>query len=133
MTRNTLAHAMALAVVCLLLRQGALAQTSATLKPAAVTTQTGVAVFYSDEMQGKSLASGEKYDKDALTAAHRTLPLGTMIKVTNLTNKKSTVVKVNDRGPHGSNKRILDLSRRAAQELDMIRDGKAEVKIEVVR
>ena len=96
------------------------------------TTETGIAVFYSDAMQGKRLASGEKYDKDALTAAHRTLPLGTMVKVTNLKNDKSVVVKVNDRGPHGSNKLIIDLSRRAAQELDMIQDGKAKVKVEVL-
>ena len=78
------------------------------------------------------MASGEKYDKDALTAAHRALPLGTMVKVTNLKNNKSVVVKVNDRGPHGSNKRIIDLSRRAAQELDMVQDGKAQVRVELV-
>ena len=95
------------------------------------TPETGIAIFYSDAMQGKAVASGEKYDKDALTAAHRTLPLGTMVRVTNLKNNKSVVVKVNDRGPHGSNKRIIDLSRRAAQELDIIQDGKAEVRVEL--
>src|SRR5215475_5253983 len=109
-----------------------LAQTSITSKTGGDTPETGIAIFYSDAMQGKAVASGEKYDKDALTAAHRTLPLGTMVKVTNLKNNKSVVVKVNDRGPHGSNKRIIDLSRRAAQELDMIQDGKAQVKVELV-
>ena len=84
-------------------------------------------------MQGRPLTSGEKYDKDALTAAHRTLPLGTMVKVTNLKNNKSVVVKINDRGPHGSKTRIIDLSGRAARELDMIQDGKAKVKLEVVQ
>ena len=55
-----------------------------------------------------------------------------MVKVTNLKNNKSVLVKVNDRGPHGSNKRIIDLSRRAAQELDMIQDGKAQVRVDLV-
>ena len=119
-------------MVSLLLQTKApLAQTSVTSKTGVGTPETGIAIFYSDAMQGKAVASGEKYDKDALTAAHRTLPLGTMVKVTNLKNNKSVVVKVNDRGPHGSNKRIIDLSRRAAQELDMIQDGKAQVRVEL--
>jgi rare lipoprotein A len=83
-------------------------------------------------MQGKPVFSGEKYDKNALTAAHRTLPIGTMVKVTNLKNNKSVVVKINDRGPHGSKARIIDLSGRAAQELDMIKDGTAKVRLEVL-
>ena len=60
------------------------------------------------------------------------LQFGTMVKVTSLKNNKSTVVKINDRGPHGSKANIIDLSRRAAEEIDMIKDGKAKVKIEVV-
>lgn len=133
MASNIVSHALALAIVRLLLQAEApLAQTSVTSKAGIGATETGVAIFYSDAMQGKAVASGEKYDKDALTAAHRTLPLGTMVKVTNLKNNKSVVVKVNDRGPHGSNKRIIDLSRRAAQELDMIQDGKAQVRVELV-
>ena len=119
-------------VSLLLQAEAPLAQTSITSKTGVGTPETGIAIFYSDAMQGKAVASGEKYDKDALTAAHRTLPLGTMVKVTNLKNNKSVVVKVNDRGPHGSNKRIIDLSRRAAQELDMIQDGKAQVRLELV-
>ena len=78
------------------------------------------------------MTSGEKYDKNALTAAHRTLPLGTMVKVTNLKNNKSVVVRINDRGPHGPKTEIIDISGRAAQELDMIKDGRAKVKLEVV-
>ena len=133
MASNIVSHALALAIVSLLLQAEApLAQTSVTSKARIGATETGVAIFYSDAMQGKAVASAEKYDKDALTAAHRTLPLGTMVKVTNLKNNKSVVVKVNDRGPHGSNKRIIDLSRRAAQELDMIQDGKAQVRVELV-
>jgi rare lipoprotein A len=133
MTSNIVSHALALAMVSLLLQAEApLAQTSITSKTGVDTPETGIAIFYSDEMQGKAVASGEKYDKDALTAAHRTLALGTTVKVTNLKNNKSVVVKINDRGPHGSNKRIIDLSRRAAQELDMIQDGKAQVRVELV-
>jgi rare lipoprotein A len=94
--------------------------------------ETGMAIYYSDKFVGKPVASGEKYDSKALTAAHRTLPFGTMVKVTNLTNNRSTVVKVNDRGPHGSKTLIIDLSKRAAEEIDIIKDGKVKVKIEVV-
>jgi len=94
--------------------------------------ETGSAVFYSDKLVGRPLTSGEKYDKNALTAAHRTLPLGTMVKVTNLKNSKSVVVRINDRGPHGPKTDIIDLSGRAAQDLDMIKDGRAKVKLEVV-
>jgi len=116
---------------CLLPAVATFAQTPVTSKE--IGPETGIAIFYSDALQGKAVTSGEKYDKDALTAAHRTLPLGTRVKVTNLKNNKSVVVKINDRGPHGSSKRIIDLSRRAAQELDMIQDGKAQVNLKVVR
>ena len=134
MTAKTVLQVTALALLLVMMQSKVtLAGTSTASKAAAGTTETGIAILYSDAMQGKAVASGEKYDKDALTAAHKTLPLGTMVKVTNLKNKKSVVVKVNDRGPHGSSKRIIDLSRRAAQELDMIQDGKAQVVLEVVR
>jgi rare lipoprotein A len=95
--------------------------------------QTGICVYYSDSFQGRPLASGEKYDKAAMTAAHKTLPFGTMVKVTNLKNNKNVVVRVNDRGPHGSKERIIEVTSRAAEELDMIKDGKAKVQIEVVK
>jgi rare lipoprotein A len=94
--------------------------------------ETGTAVFYSDNLVGRPLTSGEKYDKNALTGAHRTLPLGTMVEVTNLKNGKSVVVHINDRGPHGPKTEIIDLSGRAAQELDMVKDGRAKVKLKVV-
>ena len=134
MRNKKLSRALAATVVCLLFQwEVHAAQTPAPSKAGARTTETGIAIFYSDTMQGRPLTSGEKYDKDALTAAHRTLPLGTMVKVTNLKNNKSVVVKINDRGPHGSKTRIIDLSGRAARELDMIQDGKAKVKLEVVQ
>src|SRR5262245_21289790 len=116
--------------------QGSQAQHKVADKVAAGTVapkeQTGTAVYYSDKLVGRPLTSGEKYDKNALTAAHRTLPLGTMVKVTNLKNNKSVVVRINDRGPHGSKTEIIDLSGRAAQDLDMIKDGRTKVKLEVV-
>jgi rare lipoprotein A len=126
--------ALAAMTVFLLLHRGApAAQKPVASEAKAGTTETGIAIFYSDSMQGRPLTSGEKYDKNALTAAHRTLPLGSMVKVTNLKNNKSVVVKINDRGPHGSKQRIIDLSRRAAEELEMVRDGKAKVKLEAVQ
>ena len=110
------------------------AQQKATKKVSnpATKEETGTAVFYSDKLVGRPLTSGEKYDKNALTAAHRTLPLGTKVKVTNLKNNKTVVVRINDRGPHGPKTEIIDLSGKAAQELDMIKDGRVKVKLEVV-
>ncbi len=91
----------------------------------------GTASFYGNEFQGRKTASGEKYDKNALTCAHRTLKFGTKVRVTRLDNKKSVVVKVNDRGPFIKGY-IVDLSRAAAEDLDMIRDGVVKVKLEVL-
>jgi rare lipoprotein A len=112
------------------------AQEKATNEPAAGNLvgkeETGSAVFYSDKLVGRPLTSGEKYDKNALTGAHRTLPLGTVVEVTNLKNGKSVVVRINDRGPHGPKTDIIDVSGRAAQELDMVKDGRAKVKLKVV-
>src|SRR5262245_11981193 len=94
--------------------------------------ETGNAVYYNDKLVGRPLTSGENYDRNALTAAHRTLPLGTMVRVTNLKNNKNVVVRINDRGPHGVKSDIIDLSGRAAEELDLIKSGRGKVKLEVV-
>ena len=94
--------------------------------------ETGLAVYYSDSLNGKPTASGAPYDKDALTAAHRHLPLGTMVEVTNLSNRRSVVVEINDRGPFGDSRRIIDLSRAAAERIDMISAGVVEVRLEVL-
>lgn len=94
-------------------------------------TQTGKASFYNDRFHGAKTNSGEKYDMNALTAAHRDLPLNTKIKVTNLKNNKSVIVRINDRGPF-HHVRILDVSKAAAKELDMISQGVANVTLEVV-
>jgi rare lipoprotein A len=90
---------------------------------------TGLASYYADKFDGRQTASGEIYSHSKLTAAHPTLPFGTMLKVTNLKNGKSVIVRVNDRGPF-VNGRIIDLSKNAAIKIDAIRDGLVKVKIE---
>jgi len=92
----------------------------------------GRATYYADRFAGRPTASGEPYDPSALTAAHRTLPFGTTVEVTNLQNQRRVVVRVNDRGPWGRRDRILDLSRRAAEDLDMIRSGVVPVEVQVL-
>jgi rare lipoprotein A len=94
--------------------------------------ETGEASHYADKFHGRRTASGERYSHRELTAAHRTLPFGTLVRVTNLDNGRSTVVRVNDRGPWKRG-RIIDLSRAAARKLDMLRAGVARVRIEVLR
>jgi rare lipoprotein A len=91
----------------------------------------GLASYYSDKFQGRPTASGELYDKDKMTAAHKTHPYGTYIRVTRLDTKKSVVVRVNDRGPYISG-RVVDVSRKAAEQLGLVADGTARVKLEVV-
>jgi peptidoglycan lytic transglycosylase len=96
----------------------------------AQTAEEGIANFYSDKFQGKKTASGAVYDKNKLTASHKTLPYGTKVRVTNLDNGKSVVVTVNDRMKPGS-PAVIDVTRRAAQDLGFIKAGKAKVKLEV--
>jgi len=93
--------------------------------------QVGNASYYGAEFHGKPTSSGEIFDMNALTAAHRTLPLGTMVRVTNLENEKQVEVKINDRGPFVKG-RIIDLSRGAAEKLEIIENGTAIVKIEII-
>ncbi len=100
--------------------------------PKIESTETGLASYYADFFQGRATASGIPYDTAALTAAHRDLPLGTVIRVTNLENNQQTTVTVNDRGPYNM-KRIIDLSKKAAIELDMIEEGVVEVKLEIYK
>jgi rare lipoprotein A len=95
-------------------------------------TEEGTASWYGRKFHGKKTASGEKYDMNKLTAAHRTLPFGTKVKVTRLDNNKSVVVRINDRGPFVEG-RIIDLSRAAAKKLDMLESGTASVRIKVVK
>ena len=91
--------------------------------------EEGIASYYADSLDGNPTASGEPYDKNAMTAAHRTLPFGTKVEVTNLSNDKSVVVRINDRGPHTKN-RIIDVSRAAAKKLDILDSGTTKVRVE---
>jgi len=93
--------------------------------------QVGKASWYGEFFQGKATASGEDYDMYNFTAAHRELPLGTFVKVTNLKNLKSVIVRVNDRGPVTPG-RIIDLSYSAARALEMHRKGVQKVRIDIV-
>jgi rare lipoprotein A len=98
--------------------------------------QIGLATFYGRAFHGEKTASGTLYDQNALTAAHRTWPFGTVVRVTELERGRSVIVTITDRGPFGRNRRkgaIIDLSRAAARRLRMIRDGHVRVRLEVLR
>lgn len=90
--------------------------------------QEGIASWYGPKFHGRTTANGERYDMNGLTAAHKTLPFNTIVRVENITNGRTVEVRINDRGPFVGN-RIIDLSRRAAEEVDMIGSGTAEVRI----
>jgi rare lipoprotein A len=96
------------------------------------TIQYGTASFYADKFQGRPTASGSLFDQQKMTCAHNALPFGTWLKVTNLRNKKSVVVKVTDR-LHYKNKRLVDLSRAAATKLGYVKRGLTRVKVEVLK
>lgn len=93
--------------------------------------KTGIASFYADKFEGRKTANGEIYYHAKMTAAHRTLPFGTVVKVTNLDNNKYVVVRINDRGPFVDN-RIIDLSKSAAEKLGFIEKGLAKVRVEAI-
>ncbi|TLU76722.1 septal ring lytic transglycosylase RlpA family protein [Mannheimia varigena] len=93
--------------------------------------QTGVASYYANKFNGRRTANGETFSNSKLTAAHRTLPFGTLIEVTNIRNGRSVIVRVNDRGPY-AHARVLDLSSAAAKHIGMHHSGTAKVKIAVV-
>jgi rare lipoprotein A len=92
----------------------------------------GEASYYGHELAGNRTASGERFNPNALTAAHRSLPLGTKLRVTNMANGRSVIVRINDRGPFVG-RRIIDMSLGAAREIQMVRSGKAQVKLEILR
>lgn len=99
--------------------------------PVLLHISTGQATRYSAKLAGRKTASGQRYDPKLLTAAHRTLPLGSVVRVTNLRNGREVVVRINDRGPFGKGK-IIDLSYEGASRLNMIRQGVVKVQVEVV-
>jgi rare lipoprotein A len=92
----------------------------------------GVASYYGHELAGNRTASGERFNPSAMTAAHRSLPLGTRLRVTNKSNGESVVVRINDRGPFAKS-RLIDLSLGAAREIGMLRTGTARVSVEILR
>ena len=91
-------------------------------------TESGKGSFYADKFQGRTTASGAKFDQHKMTAAHKTLPFGTKVKVVNLANGRSVNVTINDRGPFAPG-RIIDVSKKAAEKLGMVKAGVANVKI----
>jgi rare lipoprotein A (peptidoglycan hydrolase) len=95
-------------------------------------TVFGKASFYGKKFHGRKTANGEIYNMHRMTAAHRTLPFGTLVQVTNLKNNKSVIVRINDRGPFIPG-RMIDLSYAAAQRLDFINDGVVKVKVEKLK
>lgn len=95
-------------------------------------SEIGIASFYGNKFHGRKTASGEIYDQNSLTAAHLNYPFNTIIRVTNMLNNKSVVVRVNDRRPD-FNGRICDLSKKAASMLEMIKKGISKVKLEVLK
>lgn len=97
--------------------------------------QVGLATYYGPGFHGRQTASGERFDQRDMTAAHRSLPLGTRVRVTNLENGESVELLINDRGPYGRNRRkgaIIDVSKGAARKLDFIADGLVRVRVEVL-
>jgi rare lipoprotein A len=100
----------------------------------ALATQTGQATYYADQHQGEKTASGRRFDQNALLAAHRSWPFGTLVRVTNLENQRNVKVRIVDRlGRRARKSIVIDLSRLAAQKLDFIRAGKAKVRLEVLQ
>lgn len=94
--------------------------------------ESGLATWYGAALAGHRTASGERFDPAQFTAAHRTLPLGTWVDVTNVRNGHTVRVRINDRGPYGSSDRIIDLSHAAAAQIDMVRAGVARVEVRIV-
>ncbi|TQR31902.1 septal ring lytic transglycosylase RlpA family lipoprotein [Campylobacter sp. MIT 99-7217] len=94
-------------------------------------TADGIASWYGPGFHGKKTSNGETYNQNAFTAAHKTLPMNTILKVTNLNNNRQTTVRINDRGPFVDN-RIIDLSKAAATQIDMVTSGTAPVRLEVI-
>jgi len=92
----------------------------------------GEASYYADSLVGHPTASGEPYRRELLTAAHPSLPFGTLVRVTRVDGEASVLCRINDRGPFGRRKRVLDLSRAAAEQLGLVQAGVARVRVEVL-
>ena len=121
--------------ICFLLLNCALAKAStdgaAAATPVVAKSETGLASYYHDKYHGRQTASGEIFNTQQFTAAHRTLPFGTKVRVTLLDSRRSVVVRINDRGPFVSG-RVIDLSRAAARELGIEKAGLAKVSVVII-
>ncbi|MDO9552343.1 MAG: septal ring lytic transglycosylase RlpA family protein [Rhodonellum sp.] len=127
--RNTYIRFLASFFIAGLLITGACKSTKNTpVTKSKMTEVQGKASFYANRLDGKKTANGEIYNAKKMTAAHPTLPFGTQVEVTNLSNGKTVRVRINDRGPFRKG-RIIDLSRAAAEKLDMIKSGVTQVEI----
>ena len=100
--------------------------------PKVAPDQAGLATWYGGAFAGKKTANGERFDPTKYTAAHRKLPFGTWVEVRRVDTSRVVRVRINDRGPFGDDRRIIDLSRKAAEELDIVHDGVAKVELRVV-
>lgn len=129
MTRPTFTRFLSTAIVLLVSMSTTV--TASEVKTSPSQPRTGIASWYGGDWIGKLTASGERYASADLTAAHRSLPFGTLVRVTNLNNLRSTVVRINNRGPYVKG-RLIDLSKRAATAIGMLGSGTARVKLEVV-
>jgi peptidoglycan lytic transglycosylase len=107
-------------------------ETARGISPSVLYQLSGIASYYADEFNGRKTANGEIFDMHDLTAAHRTLPFNSIVRVQNLENGKSVTVRINDRGPFKDN-RVIDLSFAAARKLDLVQSGTAPVKLEIVQ
>ncbi len=95
--------------------------------------QVGLATWYGQSFAGKKTSSGERFDPQGMTAAHRTLPFGTWVEVRHVESGNVVRVRINDRGPWHDSRKVIDLSYRAAEQLGIVRDGSARVELRVVR
>ena len=115
----------------ILLICGLLCECTSAINTAQVKTQTGIASWYGKKFHGRTTANGEIYDMNGMTAAHKTLPFNTRVRVVNLDNGRVVVVRINDRGPFVKG-RIIDLSRKAAGKVGMLNAGLANVRLEIL-
>jgi len=118
----------ALLGVCLPLLAGCASSSSRGTTRGGCVSESGVASYYAHKYHGRKTASGERFDMNDMTAAHKTLPFGTRVRVTNVSNGKSVTVRINDRGPFVKG-RVIDLSLAAAKKLDMVNAGLAQVRL----
>jgi rare lipoprotein A len=131
MLKSTLKKVLALAISALMVASLSACGTGPEVRQAPRYQAEGLASYYGKKFHGRRTASGERFNMNAMTAAHRSLEFGTRVKVTNLKNKRSVTVRINDRGPFKRG-RIIDLSYAAANKIGMLADGVVRVRVTVL-